>query len=158
MKSGTTHAVDEVLKTLEDGAAGFDEAARIIDDMDRPELAAILRGFATQRTTFHLDLRTLLNEIGVEVSDHGSVSGAIHRGWMDLKGLVAAGNPQGVLRVIEQGEEHAVSVYQRAFRSRLPARILSVLEHQFSEIRIVRARVVGFREAACESEAETERG
>jgi uncharacterized protein (TIGR02284 family) len=147
----TIHSVVEVLETLEDGAVGFEQAAGIIDDMDRPELAAILRRFAIQRTKFHSDLKVLMLEIGLHVPDHGSVSGVVHRGWMGLKGFVAGDNPQGILGVVEQGEEHAVSVYERACRSPIPSRLLSVLEHQFSEIRIARARVTGFREAAQEA-------
>jgi uncharacterized protein (TIGR02284 family) len=151
MSNSTANTLVHVLETLQDGAAGFEEAAGIVDDMDRPELAAILRSFAVQRAKYHSELKALMVEVGLEVSSHGSVSGALHRGWMGLKGIAAGDDPLGVLGVVEQGEEHAVSVYERACGSPLPRRVLHVLEQQFSEIRIARSRVTGFREAAPEA-------
>jgi uncharacterized protein (TIGR02284 family) len=151
MSNQRTNTLVHVLETLEDGAVGFEEAAGIVDDMDRPELAADLRSLAMQRAKYHSELKALMLDVGLEVSDHGSASGLIHRGWMGLKGIIAGDDPLGVLGVVEQGEEHAVAVYQRACQSQLPPRVLHVLEQQFGEIRIARARVTGFREAAQEA-------
>ena len=40
-------------------------------------------------------------------ADSGSVAGALHRGWVDVKSMVTGKDEEAVLNEAERGEDHA---------------------------------------------------
>ncbi|MCD6026918.1 MAG: aldehyde dehydrogenase [Solimicrobium sp.] len=60
-----------------------------------------------------------------------TASGALHRGWLNVKTAIAGKTDQAVLEECERGEDVAKMVYQRALAKDLPESIRTVVEKQY---------------------------
>jgi uncharacterized protein (TIGR02284 family) len=110
----TNDFLDELMHTLEDGAAGFTDAAGRLDELSETHTAATFRSLAQQRIVFHGELKRIAVGLGHEPNNDGTIAAKFHRGWMGLKDWMSGDDPSGILQVAEQGESHAVTVFERA--------------------------------------------
>lgn len=147
----TTLTTSEVIDTLNglielsrDGQKGFQEAAEKIDAHD-------MRTFCLEqsrvRAHFVGELQTLVHVLGDEPDNKGTVSGALHRGWMNLKAALGGGD-HAILDVVESGEDAAVRAYQKALAKTLPADVREIVQRQsysikqaHDTVRVMRDRV-----------------
>lgn len=137
----------DLIQTLEDGTDGFAKGAEKLDDSDRPDLAATFRELSEQRAQFSAELRGMASQYGDEIHESGSLTGALHRGWMSLKDVISGSEPDGVLDVAEQGEDHAVSEYEKALGQDISAGLRTVVERQLTDVRAAHDRVRSLRSA-----------
>ena len=137
----------DLIQTLKDGREGFATAADKLAADGREDLAERFREFSTQRETFATELTTLAGEYGDDADTSGSVAGAAHRGWMTLKDTLAGSDPEGVLDVAEQGEDHAKSEYAKALDTDLSAGLRTVVERQYTEVQRTHDIVRDLRDA-----------
>jgi uncharacterized protein (TIGR02284 family) len=134
--STTTTSIASVLNSLietcRDGQEGFRTAAEYAKTNDFKSLFADL---AAQRQLFVGELRRLVSAIGEEAQTTGSMGGAIHRGWMDLKATITHGDQHTILTECERGEYAAMDAYRHALvHEELPDHIVRALERQFLAI------------------------
>ena len=61
----------------------------------------------------------------------GTVGGAIHRGWINLKAAVTGKNEEAIINECERGEEHAAHVYEDALQKDLPLDTRAIVERQY---------------------------
>jgi uncharacterized protein (TIGR02284 family) len=146
--STTFDTLDDLMATLEDGTTGFTDAAERLDDLGRKDLGDQLRDMATQRSHFHAELKVLSNGLGHDTTDDGTITAKLHRGWMSVKDALSGDRPTGVLQVAEQGEAHAVTVYETACTKELPEPIHLVVDRQFGDVRTAHAKVTRLLEDA----------
>ncbi len=112
--STTTSTLNDLIEILKDGQQGFTEAAR---DIGNGDLKAVLSGFATQREQFATQLQVVARNFGEDApAKSGSVTGAVHRGWINLKAAIASRNDHAILEECERGEDAAVAAYQESSR------------------------------------------
>ncbi len=115
MTKSTDEAVTkDLIETLEDGREGFAKAAEKLADSNRPDAVATFEEFSQQRGRFADQLREMARAYGDDISESGSIAATLHRGWMAIKDAVAGDDPKGVFDAAEQGEDHAVSEYEKA--------------------------------------------
>ena len=136
----------DLVQILEDGKEGFAKAADKVAD-DAPEVATKLREFSAQRDRFSAELRGLAKNYGDEVKDSGSVSGAVHRGWMALKDALSGSDASGVLDAAEQGEDHAVRAYKKALDEDLSEPLRAVVARQAADVQVAHDAVKAMRDA-----------
>ena len=75
---------------------------------------------------------------GDDIEQDGSLAAAVHRGLMTVKdGPSPAPMPKGVLDAAEQGEDHAVSEFEKALEQqrRSPADLRALIEIASSPMR-----------------------
>ena len=137
----------ELMQTLEDGKEGFAKGADKLAATNVSELAETFRALSAQRAQFSTELEAMAAGYGDEIDESGTVVGTLHRGWMTLKDALAGDDPQGVLDVAEQGEDHAVKEYEKALGEDLSAGLRTVVERQAAEVRAAHDRVQALREA-----------
>jgi uncharacterized protein (TIGR02284 family) len=121
----------DVIKTLQDGQKGFAEIGEHLKDeiLKRYFLAESLK-----RANFRAELENELHRAGMsDVSDSGSVAGALHRAWGDLKAKLGGGD-HTLLETAEQGEDEAKKAYKDALEHDLPLPIRQVLTEQQAHI------------------------
>src|ERR1700685_308412 len=106
---GTT--VNHLIEICRDGQNGFAAAAKAIKDSS---LQAELTQYSQQRRNFAAALEAALDALGESHHDGGSASGAMHRGWINLKSAIAGNNRYAVLAECERGEDSAVKAYREA--------------------------------------------
>ncbi|MFT2622016.1 PA2169 family four-helix-bundle protein, partial [Escherichia coli] len=66
------------------------------------------------------ELATLIRSLGGETDTGGTASGALHRGWVHVKGTLGADSALSMLEECERGEDAAVARYRKALKSELP--------------------------------------
>jgi len=67
------------------------------------------------------------------VKEGGTVSGAIHRVWGELKSHLGGGD-HTLLATAEQGEDAAKAAYDKALKEKLPGDVLDILRTQRAHI------------------------
>jgi uncharacterized protein (TIGR02284 family) len=147
MKIETSETIDllnNLIETCKDGCEGFKTAA---DDSKDPELQAIFRRYATQRETFSRELRQLVASLGGDADKHGSVTGAIHRGWINIKAAVSTNEPHAVLAEAERGEDAAVSAYRDASEQIYEPLARDVVTRQFTAVKAAHDHVRDLRDS-----------
>lgn len=140
----TNDVLDHLMQTLEDGSAGFTDAAGRLDEISFNAFALSFRELAQQRIRFHNEVRELAVDLGYEPSDEGTLAAKLHRGWMGIKDGLSGDSPEGILVVAEQGEDHAISVYEKAESVELPAILKATIKRQSTAIRAARETIKGF--------------
>ena len=137
MEAKATQALlNELVETLKDGQKGYAEAMVDVQDAD---LKDTFKHFAAQRSSylneiedqmFKLDLKPDTNE-----GSQGSITGAIHRTWIDLKSAITGKDRHSILAECERGEDYAKKAYQTALKAEgLPAALKSVIEKQYQGV------------------------
>ena len=140
----TVNTQDQVINTLNelielnrDGQNGFQEAAGKIE---APTIKAFCLEQSLSRAKFVGELQSEVRSMGVEPDTTGSVAGALHRGWMDLKSALGGGD-QAILDATETGEDHAITKYKNALEETLPAPMREMVERQFQSVKQSHAKV-----------------
>lgn len=121
----------DVIKTLEDGQKGFADIGEHLKDdtLKRYFLAESLK-----RASFRADLEAELHRAGMaDVKESGSVAGALHRAWGDLKAKLGGGD-HTLLETAEQGEDVAKKAYSDALEQDLPLPIRQLLTEQQAHV------------------------
>ncbi|HEV7700544.1 MAG TPA: PA2169 family four-helix-bundle protein [Pyrinomonadaceae bacterium] len=133
-----------LIETCRDGADGFKSAA---ESVERSDLKTAFYEFSQQRAQFSAVLQELVRELGGDPESTGSVSGAVHRGWMDLKAAITGGDEQSILNECERGEDYAKDAYRDALEKNLPANIADVVRQQSQSVQAAHNRVKELRNA-----------
>jgi uncharacterized protein (TIGR02284 family) len=76
-------------------------------------------------------LKAEVRRLGGDPDKSGTVGGAIHRGWINLKAAVTGKNEEAIINECERGEEHAAHVYEDALKKDLPMDTRSIVERQY---------------------------
>lgn len=121
----------DVIGSLIDGQEGFQKIGEHLKDetLKRYFLAESLK-----RSEFRGELETLLHSKGDhDPKESGSVSGAIHRTWGDLKAHLGGGD-HAQLETAEQGEDAAKKAYKNALTKELPLPVKQLLTTQYAHI------------------------
>jgi uncharacterized protein (TIGR02284 family) len=143
--SNTYSTLNELLETCRDGQNGFDTAAKAVDD---PALKAELMQYSMQRQDFAAELRAAIAALGDRPNDGGSVSAAMHRGWINLKSMVGMSDRHSILAECERGEDSAVKAYREAIQQGLPPVAGQIVQTQYEQVQRVHDRVRALRDAS----------
>jgi uncharacterized protein (TIGR02284 family) len=134
-----------LIETAKDGQQGFQEAA---DGVERSDLKSLFYEFSQQRAQFAGDLQNLVRSLGGDPENSGSIGGAIHRGWINIKSAVTGSDEQAVLNEAERGEDIAKSEYKSALDKNLPANIRETIQNQYGSVQAAHDRVKALRDSA----------
>lgn len=137
----------DLMKTLEDGRDGFAAAADKLEKDGEGALAGTFRELGASRGRLSDELRTIAATYGDQIDGSGTVAAKVHRGWMAVKDALAGSDPDGVLDAAEQGEDHAVSEYEKALEEDLSPEFKAVLQRQLTEVRAAHEQVKALRDA-----------
>jgi len=130
--------LNSLIETCNDGAQGFETAAKELRDSSARQL---FQQYAQERSQFADELRAEVQRLGGRPEEGGSVSGAIHRGWMNIKDAVAGHDDKAIIAEAERGEDVAVASYQSALKEGLPADVEPTVRRQFGEVKAAHDRV-----------------
>jgi uncharacterized protein (TIGR02284 family) len=137
--------INQLIEICHDGEQGFAAAAEAPDD---PRLKNQLLRYSRQRLEFGSQLEKVQREPGEKPVSRGSASGAMHRGWMDIKASMTRDNTHAVLAECERGEDAAVDAYRQAVASSLPGSIETLVTTQYQAVERAHDRIRSLRDAA----------
>ncbi|MBI3951100.1 MAG: PA2169 family four-helix-bundle protein [Acidobacteria bacterium] len=130
--------LNNLIETCKDGEQGFRQAAEGVKD---PDLKALFNSYSRQRAQFAADLQAEVRRLGGDPEKMGSVAGALHRGWINIKSAVTGQDEEAVIAEAERGEDAAVKNYQEALNKDLPADLRVLIERQYMQIKEAHDRV-----------------
>lgn len=126
----TLDLLRELIEVCKDGETGYTHAAGIVTN---PKLKSYFQEESLERARFVQDLKHAAESLGDKPAASGSVTGALHRVWLEAKADVGLGD-QSVLNSVEQGEDRAKQAYESALREDWPADIRGMLQQHARSI------------------------
>ncbi len=103
-----SNKLNQLLSKSYDAAKGYKKAVENVNDTD---IKMFLKNMSGQRERFATDLRQEILSYGELPEDSGSVAGAAHRAWMDLRSLFSSNDEQAILKECIRGEKAAIEEY-----------------------------------------------
>lgn len=135
--------LEQLVETCRDGQNGYRDAADHIKDSN---IRSWFNQQSQERARFSGELENEIQRLGKHDPDRkGSVSGAIHRKWFELKEKIS-GSDESVLSEVERGEDNAKHNYEDALKKELPADIRAIIERQSQSIFAAHDRAKALRD------------
>ena len=119
--------LNDLLENSRDGEYGFRACAEEVKD---PAAKQLFASRAEQCRKAGAELIALVTTYGGTPASGGTTSGALHRGWVHVKGSLGANSELSILESCERGEDTAVARYRKALKQNLPADVRRVVEMQ----------------------------
>lgn len=123
--------LNNLIETCKDGEYGFNESA---DNTRSPDLRTLFRNRAMGCAEGATELQRLVMQYGGTADTGGSVSGAVHRGWVSVRSALSTYTDQAMLEEVERGEDAALKRYRDAMQHDLPADVREVIAHQLEGV------------------------
>ncbi len=124
--------LNALLEKTYDAEKGFKKAA---ENVDHAGLKNYFNQKAQQRYDFGHALKSEIKSFGEEVDKGGSVTGAAHRTWMDVKAFLSLDNEESMLEESIRGEKAAIDEYEDVLaETTLPVSTKNVLNAQKQHI------------------------
>ncbi len=119
--------LNNLIETCKDGQEGFKTCA---EDIKNPELKALFTKHAQECAEAAGELQAEVIALGGTPEDSTSLSGDLHRRWVDVKSIFTGKDEEAVLNEAERGEDVALAAYKDALAQPLPAHVHSIIERQ----------------------------
>lgn len=119
--------LNDLLENARDGEYGFKTCA---EQVESPRAKQLFASRAEGCRAAGEELVALIRQYGGEPASGGTVSGALHRGWVAVKGTVGADSELTILESCERGEDTAIARYRKALKSDLPADVRALVQRQ----------------------------
>lgn len=119
--------LNNLLEICRDGEYGFTESA---EHTKTQEVKSVFLQRAGDCRSAATELQQLILEMGGEPEEGGTVSGAMHRGWVAVKGSLSGYSDIDMLEECERGEDVALAQYRKALKQDLPMQAKAVVERQ----------------------------
>lgn len=127
MQDDAIDVFEKLIETCRDGQVGYRDAAELVKN---PELRATFQQKSAERGQFATELENYVQRLGKrDPQRSGSVAGAIHRSWFELKEKLG-GSDASLLEEVERGEDEAKKAYEEVLRKDLPTGVRTIVEQQ----------------------------
>jgi uncharacterized protein (TIGR02284 family) len=103
--------LNDLIETCKDGQEGFKTCA---EDIKNPELKNLFIQRSADCASAAAELQATVRSLGGDPETSTSVSGDLHRRWVDVKSMFTGKDEEAVLNEAERGEDHAKKAYKKA--------------------------------------------
>lgn len=123
--------LNDLIETCKDGEQGFKTCAEdIADSQYRQPFLTLASGCAAAAQ----ELTGLVLARGGDPETRSSLSGTLHRRWVDIKSAIMGKDDEAILNECERGEDVAKKSYANALEKDLPADVRAVVERQYQGV------------------------
>jgi uncharacterized protein (TIGR02284 family) len=120
--------LNDLIETCKDGEFGFTACAK---HTTSSELRNLFLQRANECRVAASELQPYVVQYGGKPDEGGSASGALHRGWVAVRGSLVGFSDQAMLDECERGEDAALARYRKALKQdTLPEPILALVQRQ----------------------------
>jgi len=106
--------LNDLIEYSKDGEKGFKESA---EDVKNMELKAFFVQRAGECANAAAELQGEVRRLGGDPETSTSLSGDLHRGWVNFKSMLTGKSEEAVLNEVERGEDFALKAYKDARES-----------------------------------------
>jgi uncharacterized protein (TIGR02284 family) len=131
MATNVVSELNDLVETSKDGEKGFRKAA---EDAHDAQLKSMFLSRADDCARGARELQDAVQQLGGKPETGGSVTGALHRGWIDVKSAVSNRSDHEILAECEKGEDVAKKRYHDALEKELPADVRAIVERQYQGV------------------------
>lgn len=144
MNNDAISTLNSLIETCKDGEKGFKEAAEGLKSAD---IKARFLEYSRERGQMAAQLQTEVRSLGGDPDQGGSMSGSIHRGWLNLKAALTGHDDHAIVAEAERGEDVAKEAYESALKLSLPASAQTLVQQQAAKVRRVHDAVRDLRDS-----------
>ena len=123
--------LNELIETSKDGEKGFRKAAQ---DTKQEDLRSMFLKGAERCAEGARELQGLVRQLGGDPDTSGSVSGALHRGWVSIREAMTTRDDKAIVEEVERGEDYAKAAYRKALDADLPENARAIVERQYKGV------------------------
>jgi uncharacterized protein (TIGR02284 family) len=134
----TISTLNHLIETCKDGEEGFRTAA---EGVSSPAVRAAFSEFSRQRGQMARELQQEVQGLGGSAETAGSMSGSLHRGWINIKAAVTGKDEHQIIAEAERGEDVAKKVFEDALKEPLPTQVLALVQRMAGQVRAAHDRV-----------------
>ena len=147
MEAKATQALlNELVETLKDGQKGYADA---MTDVEDAQLKETFKKYASQRAEYITEVEDQMFKLNLKPEESSSITGTVHRAWIDLKAALTSKDSNAVLNECERGEDYAVKVYQTALKAQdLSSNLKSMIEKQHQGVQEAHNTIRSLRDAS----------
>lgn len=131
-REAITSTLNQLVAVSRDGEAGFRTCAA---DSTDPALKTYFEECAARCQRAADVLAEEVARRGGRPERTGTVSGAVHRAWVNIKSALGGGNDVAVLEECERGEDFALRTYAKALDLDMPADLRILVESQYMGVK-----------------------
>jgi uncharacterized protein (TIGR02284 family) len=133
-----------LLRVCEDSAEGYAIAERDVVD---PDWARQFAQFGHQRRKLAEEIQHRITNLRGDARAKPTLTGAVHRAWMDYRAGADANPLRALLAEIERGEDFAVDAYRQALKERdIDATTLQLIQRQYESVQAAHDRIKQLRD------------
>lgn len=122
--------LNDLIETCKDGEYGFRTSA---EHLRNSQTRTRFTQAADQCKLAANRLAAEVVRLGGEAEDGGSLSGAVHRGWVAVRSTLSQQSDLAILEEAERGEDHALASYRNALKKPLPEAVRSIVQTQYDD-------------------------
>ena len=130
--------LNNLIETCKDGEEGFRKAAEGLKD---PQVKTQFLAYSRQREQMVRELQQEVRRLGGDPEKSGSLSGSMHRGWMNIKSAVTGKDDGAIIAEAERGEDVAKAAYEKAVEGELPPATRALVQQQSTLVHEAHDRV-----------------
>ncbi|MCW7540245.1 PA2169 family four-helix-bundle protein [Aquabacterium sp. A7-Y] len=119
--------LNDLVETSKDGEYGFTSCA---EHAKSPELKSFFTARAGECRRGAEELQAQVALLGGKPDTSGTAAGAVHRGWVAVRGVLSGYDDHSMLEECERGEDVAVTKYRAALEKPLPPDLRAIVERQ----------------------------
>jgi uncharacterized protein (TIGR02284 family) len=137
--------LNDLIETSKDGEYGFRTSAEYLKDTTLKQTFTTRAEECRQAAA---ELQAMVVRFGGKAEDGGSAAGALHRGWVAVKGVLAGYTDKAILEETERGEDTALASYRKALDKSLPPDVRAIVERQYEGVKRNHLQVRTLRDQA----------
>ena len=138
--------LNNLIETCKDGQEGFKTCA---EDIKNPELKALFTKHAYECAEAAGELQAEVIALGGTPEDSTSLSGDLHRRWVDVKSIFTGKDEEAVLNEAERGEDVAKKSYTKALENKdVTPEAHALIQKQYEGVMRNHDKIKALRDAA----------
>jgi uncharacterized protein (TIGR02284 family) len=128
----TVSQLEKLIETCKDGEYGFRTCAEHVKSTDLKDIF-LRRAEDCQRGAS--ELQQIVVQLGGKADTGSTVTGALHRGWVSVVGVLSGKSDGAILDECERGEDAAMERYRDAIKANLPSDVMAVVQRQYEGVK-----------------------
>lgn len=124
--------LNSLIETCKDGERGFKTAA---EGLTSPDIKARFLDYSRERGQMSSELQAEVRRLGGDPEKSGSMSGSLHRGWLDIKSVITGKDDHAIVAEAERGEDVAKAAYESALSDTLPVSAQTIVQQHAAKVR-----------------------